>query len=35
MQLSHKRKIFSEFFFAFPKCILNFEHIEKKDDPHS
>ena len=34
-QLSQKRKAFSEFFIAFSKCALNFEHFEKKDDPHS
>ena len=34
-QLSQKRKAFSEFFLAFPKFALNFEHFQKKDDPHS
>ena len=35
IQLSQKEKIFSEFFFAFLKSILNFKHLPKKDDPHS
>ena len=35
MQLSEKRKIFSEFFFAVCKSRFNFEHFQKKDDPHS
>ena len=34
-QLSQKQEAFSEFFLAFSKCTLNFEHFEKKDDPHS
>ena len=34
-QLSQKRKAFSESFIAFSKCALNFEHFQKKDDPHS
>ena len=33
--LSEKRKTFSEFFSAFLKSTLNFEQIQKKDDPHS
>ena len=33
--LSEKQKTFSEFFFAFSKSKLNFEHFKKKDDPHS
>ena len=33
--LSEKPKIFSEFFCAFLKSTLNFEHFQKKDDPHS
>ena len=33
--LSHKQKTFSEFFFAFLKSALNFEHSGKKDDPPS
>ena len=35
MQLSHKEKIFPEFFFSFSKSILNFKHFPKVDDPHS
>ena len=35
MQLSQKKKTFSEFFFAFLKSILNFEDFPKKDNPHS
>ena len=35
MQLSQKLKPFSEFFFAFSKSGLNFEHFQKKDDAHS
>ena len=34
-QLSKKRKAFSAFFIAFAKCELNFEHFQKKDDPHT
>ena len=34
MQLSQKRKFFSEFFAAFLKSRLNFEHCDKKDDTH-
>ena len=34
-QLSQKHKAFSEFFLAFSKATLNFEHFLKKDDPHS
>ena len=33
--LSQKRKTFSEFFAAFLKSTLNFEHFQKKDHPHS
>ena len=33
--LYHKRKAFSQFFCAFLKSTLNFEHFQKKDDPHS
>ena len=33
--LSQKRKTFSEFFYAFLKSTLNFEHFQKKDDPPS
>ena len=35
MQLSRKQKTFSNFFSAFLKSNLNFEHFKKKDDPHS
>ena len=35
MQLSQKQEAFSEFFLAFSKSTLNFEHFQKKDDPHS
>ena len=35
MQLSQKQKAFSQTFFAFSKSTLNFEHYQKKDDPHS
>ena len=35
MQLSQNRKNFSEFFFAFSKCLLNLTHFPKKDDPDS
>ena len=35
MQLSQKETAFSQFFLAFSKYTLNFEHLEKKDDPHS
>ena len=30
--LSQKQKTFSGFFIAFPKCALNLEHFEKKDE---
>ena len=29
-QLSQKQKAFSQFFIAFSKCTLNFEHFQKK-----
>ena len=35
MQLSQKKKTFSQFFAAFLKSRLNFEYFEKKDYPHS
>ena len=35
MQLSEKVKTFSGFFPVFSKSMLNFEHFQKKDDPHS
>ena len=34
-ELSQKLESFSQFFRAFSKSGLNFEHFEKKDDPHS
>ena len=34
MQLSRKQKTFSEFFSAFLKSSLNFEHFQQKEDPH-
>ena len=33
-QLSQKQKAFAGFFVAFSKSTLNFEHFQKKDDPH-
>ena len=33
--LSKKQKALSQFFLAFSKSTLNFEHVRKKDDPHS
>ena len=35
MQLSQKQKTFSEFLSAFSTSRLNFEHFQKRDDPHS
>ena len=35
MQLSRTLKTFSEFFPAFSKSRINFEHFQKKDDAHS
>ena len=35
MQLSQKQDLFSEFFFAFLKSTLNFEHFTKRKEPHS
>ena len=35
MQLSHKQKTFSEFFFVLLKSVLNFKRIPTKDHPHS
>ena len=35
MQLSQKRRTFAEFFFAYSKLRVNFEHFQKKDNPHS
>ena len=34
-ELSQKLKSFSQFFGAFSKSGVHFEHFEKKDDPHS
>ena len=34
-KLSRKQHAFSEFFLAFSKSKLNFEHFQKKDDPPS
>ena len=33
--LSQKQKTFWQFFSALLRCTLNFEHFQKKDDPHS
>ena len=35
MQLSQKRKIFSQILFPFSKFRFNFEQFQKKDDHHS
>ena len=35
MQLFQKLKTFSEFFPAFSKSKVNFEHFQKKGDAHS
>ena len=35
MHLSQKVKTFFEFFPAFSKSSLNFEHFQKKDDAHT
>ena len=35
MQLSQKRKIFSDFFFPFSKFTFTFEHFQRKGDPHT
>ena len=34
-KLSQQEEAFPEFFLAFSKSTLNFEHFEKKDDPPS
>ena len=34
-KLSQKQEAFSQFFRAFSKSKLNFEHFQKKDDPPS
>ena len=33
--ISQKQKAFPQFFLAFSKSTLNFEHFQKKDDPPS
>ena len=33
--LSQKQKTFSQFFSAFLKSTLNFQHFQKQDHPHS
>ena len=33
--LKNKKRFFSIFFLAFFESALNFEHFQKKDDPHS
>ena len=35
MQLSEKRKTFSEVFFPFLECTSNFKLFEREDDRHS
>ena len=35
MQLSQKQKTFSQSFATFLKTTSNFQHFQKKDDPHS
>ena len=35
MQISEKQKPFSEVFLTFLDSTSNFEHFERKDDPHS
>ena len=35
LQLCQKQKNFSEFFFTFLKSILNYKHLQKKDDARS
>ena len=35
MRLSQKEEVFDEFFLAFLKSALNFEHFPKKGQPHS
>ena len=34
-KLSQKQEAFPQFFLAFSKSTLNFEHFKKKDDPPS
>ena len=35
MLISQKQKLFSEFLKGYLKCTLNFDHFQKKEDPHS
>ena len=35
MHLSQKENNFSQFYSPFFESTLNFEHFQKKDDPHS
>ena len=35
MHVSQKKFFFSQFFCAFLKSTLNFEHFQQKDDPHN
>ena len=35
MELSGKQKTFFQFFASFLKSSLNFEHFQKKHDPHN
>ena len=35
MQLSQKQKAFFQVFLAFSKFKFNFEHLQRKNDPHS
>ena len=34
-RLSQKQEAFFRFFLAFSTSALNFEHFQRKDDPHS
>ena len=34
IQHSQKQKYFSQAFITFPKSLLYFKHLPKKDDPH-
>ena len=35
MQVPKKVNVFSQLFIAFLKFLFNFEHFQKKDEPHS
>ena len=35
IQLYQNKRLSVNLFFAFLKCMLNFKHLPKKDDPHS